>query len=600
MPSKKTVDKIPAMLVSDSVPFEHRRKMLMQLCMDESEETSELVASILQAAGTPKSPKSIYLKKTKELEELMEQMRAGPLRQATYLNQLNGNGAGQRACVALEDGSKAFVLVPEKKLADALRCGDTVLIEASGKAVLYRDPNPPDTGEKARLERRLDSRRIEVSLHDHERFVYLSSAKLSERLEAEEVQPGSHLLVCPRRMVAYDAMPPEDELSHYRFLDRQPVPDIVLERDLGAPPAYIEELTEHVRIEMLFPELCRRYRLPRCAMRFLTGVSGSGKTYSLMALERRMYEVMAEITGEPLEKLPRRVLRLRPGLFLSKWLGVADQNLERFFDEIEQLAAEPFVASDGTAFELPVLVVLEEIDGLARQRGEEAIYDRIMTTALQRLDPSRPELRNSFVIVVATSNVAHQCDHAFLRRVSGKIEKFGRLSRAAFCAVLAKHVSGLPIASVTSSGAQATEQSSKPTSNQTSDRHTEQSLLAAVSSWLFRAEDQDTPLVEISFAGSTQPCRKYRKDFLTASLIERAVQEATWVACRAEVRESEARALNGIGLITALESQIRAVVDLLHPTNVRDYVDLPDGVHVVNLQRIEQPSLLPHQFLGAA
>ncbi len=605
MPSKNTADKktskkannIPSMLVSDSVPWEHRKKLLMHMCMDESDETSEVLHSILKAAGSAQSPKSIYTKKVMELEELMQEMKSGPLRTATYLGSMDGNGTGSRASVALEDGSKAFIFVPDEELASSLRRGDSVLIEASGKAVLSRDPYPPETGERARLERCLDSRRIEVSLRDHERFVFLASEDLCEQLEADQVKPGSYLLVCTRRMMAYTALPAEDELSHFRFLDRRPVPDIVPERDLGAPPAYIEELTEHVRQEMLIPEMRRRYRLPRCELRFLSGVSGSGKTYSLMALERRIYEVMAEITGTPVEQLPHRVLRLRPGQFLSKWLGESDQNLERFFDEIEQLAAKPFVAADGTVHELPVLVVLEEVDGLARQRGQEAIYDRIMTTVLQRLDPSRPELRDAFAIVVATSNVAHQCDHAFLRRVSGKVENFGRLSRAAFCAVLAKHIRGLPMAGVGGS-----EPISEPVGDPASylASEAERSLLAEVSGWLFRPEDQERPLVEIECAGSAQPIRKYRRDFLTASLIERTVHQAARLACQAEIQNGDREALNPGGLITALDSQIRSVVNLLHTINVRDYVDLPDGIHVVSLRRIEQPSLLPHQILGAA
>lgn len=595
MPSKKKTTKkkssdmatnIPSMLTSDSVPWDHRKRLLAHMCMDESDEANEVLLSILKAAGSSQSPKSVYLRKAQELEELIQEMKSGPLRTATFLSILSGNGTGTRACVVLEDGSKVFVFVPEPDLAGSLRRGDAVLIEASGKALLSRDPNPPDTGERARLERCLDGRRVEVTLRDHERHVYLASQELAEQLQADQVQPGSYLLVGSHQRMAYYALPAADELSHFRFLDRRPVPDVVPERDLGAPPTYIEELTEHVRQEMLIPEVRRRYRLPRCELRFLSGVSGSGKTYSLMALERRIYEVMAEVTGTPVEQLPRRVLRLRPGQFLSKWLGESDQNLERFFDEMEQLAARPFVAADGKVHELPVLVILEEVDGLARQRGQEAIYDRIMTTALQRLDPSRPELRNAFAIVVATSNVAHQCDHAFLRRVSGKVENFGRLSRAAFCAVLAKHIGGLPLAGGNGAAADAST--------------AERDLLAQVSTWLFRPENQERPLVEIECAGSTQPLRKYRRDFLTASLIERAVQQAARQACQKEIQDGAGDALNAAGLITALDSQIRAVSDLLHTLNVRDYVDLPDGVHVVSLRRITQPSLLPHQLLGAA
>ena len=133
---------------------------------------------------------------------------------------------------------------------------------------------------------------------------------------------------------------------------------------------------------------------------------------------------MSEVTGAPIDALPPRVLRLRPAQVLSKWLGESDRNLDRFFDEAEGLAAEPFVR-DGRSFRLPVLAILEEIDGLARSRGEDAVYDRILTTALQRLDPTRPELRDKLILFLATTNVPHQVDAAFLRRIGGQVERFG-------------------------------------------------------------------------------------------------------------------------------------------------------------------------------
>src|SRR5207248_3195781 len=111
--------------------------------------------------------------------------------------------------------------------------------------------------------------------------------------------------------------PREDELSHYRFLVKEPPPEVVVERDIGAPPAFLDEITEHVRMEMLTPHLGRRYRLRQSVMKLLTGVSGSGKTLCVQALWRRMYEVMNAVTGVPIEELPPRVLRLRMAQVLS-------------------------------------------------------------------------------------------------------------------------------------------------------------------------------------------------------------------------------------------------------------------------------------------
>src|SRR6185503_12073395 len=106
---------------------------------------------------------------------------------------------------------------------------------------------------------------------------------------------------------------------------------------------FIEKLANLVRLEMTNPSLRRRYRLRRCLMTLLSGVSGSGKTLAIHALWRRLYEVMSEVTGVPVAQLPPRVFRLKLSEVLSMWLGESDKNLDRFFAEIEQMADEKFV-----------------------------------------------------------------------------------------------------------------------------------------------------------------------------------------------------------------------------------------------------------------
>jgi len=133
-------------------------------------------------------------------------------------------------------------------------------------------------------------------------------------------------------------LPPQDSLAHYRYLLKLPPPDVRVERDIGAPPAFIDELTEFVRIEMTTPDLRRRYRLRRSVMKLLSGVSGSGKTLAIHALWRRMYEVVSEVTGVALAELPFRVFKLRLSQVLSMWFGESDKNIDRFFEEIEQMA----------------------------------------------------------------------------------------------------------------------------------------------------------------------------------------------------------------------------------------------------------------------
>jgi SpoVK/Ycf46/Vps4 family AAA+-type ATPase len=262
---------------------------------------------------------------------------------------------------------------------------------------------------------------------------------------------------------------------------------------------------------------------------------------------------------------------------LSKWLGESDKQLDLFFDEVNQLADETFTAPDGTIYELPLLAICEECDGLARARGDDAIYDRIQTTLLQRLDTTCQELKNKLVIFLFTTNVPHVVDPAFLRRAGGTTERFGRLNRRSFLAVLNKHLRGLPFQS--DNGHPQTE--------------LERQAATDLAGWLFSPNGPDKGLVELTYVGSSHPVLKYRRDFLTGGLLDRAIQEAAVEARRAELEGTGRVGLASALLLTALDRQVRAVVDQLHIHNVTNYFDLPDGVRVASIRRIDQPAVLP-------
>jgi SpoVK/Ycf46/Vps4 family AAA+-type ATPase len=492
------------------------------------------------------------------------------------------NGAAAPvAHVVLEDGTSVFTAVPDAPLAGALRFGDVVLLDGKGAAVLQRAPEDFRAGEEARFERRLDARHLEVTLREQERCVFVASDRLAGAIDRGEVRPGASLIVQPRQWIAFDAVPREDGLAHYQFLQRQAPPCVQVERDIGSPPRVIDELTALVRLEMTRPELRRRYRLRRCVMTLLSGVSGSGKTLAIHAIWRRIYEVMSEVTGVPVGQLPPRVFWLRPGQVLSHWFGKTDRNYDRFFNEIEQLADERFVGPDGREHTLPVLAVFEEIDGIARARGSEPIYDRVLSTLLQRLDASRPELREKLIVFLGTTNEPGQVDRAFLRRIGGKVETFGRLDRRGFGAVLEKHLTGLPLA--THNGAAAEE--------------LRRQFIGELTAWLFSPNGADRGVVELTYAGSTTPEVRHRRDFLTGALIDRAVQETAEAAVQIECEGRDAGGVTLEGLARALDGQVRSVARQLTEHNVRHYLDVPDGARVATVRRLPQPAFLPAELL---
>jgi SpoVK/Ycf46/Vps4 family AAA+-type ATPase len=370
-------------------------------------------------------------------------------------------------------------------------------------------------------------------------------------------------------------------LSHYRYLCKQAAPKVDVKRDIGAPPKFIKELEDHVRMEMTEPELGAKYRLMRCRTKLLTGVSGSGKTLSIQGLWRSIYGVMSDVTGVPIEDLPFRVLRLRAGSVLSKWYSESEKQLDKFFDEVEQLADEYFELPNGQMVLLPVIVICEEIDGLARTRGSDSVSDRVQTTLLQRLDATSQRMRDQLILYLFTSNVPELIDPAFLRRAGGTIERFDRLNRRACSEVLDKHLRDLPL-----------REDDATRLNGAALRRVKGAILP----WLYSANGEDRGLVEITYVGATEPEVKYRRDFLTGALIARAIQEASEQG-RAAEWSGRAPGVTTSYLTSAIASQVGSIVDQLHQHNVNQYVSLPEGARVASVRRISQPKRLPPQLM---
>ncbi|MBM4037806.1 MAG: AAA family ATPase, partial [Planctomycetes bacterium] len=352
-------------------------------------------------------------------------------------------------------------------------------------------------------------------------------------------------------------------------------------RDIGSPPDYLFELADAVRAEMTDPASRRLFKLRRCQMALLSGRSGTGKTLSVYALWRLLYETMAEVTGVPLEELPPRVVRVRAAQILSMWFGESERNMDRCFQEILQLADTPVAGAGGKEHAAPVLVIIEEIDGLGRARGQEAVYDRVMTTLLQLLDPTRQELKDRLIVFVATTNVESLVDTALLRRIGATVERFGSLDRRAFAAVLAKHLAGIPIVS----------------HNGTTQAEAERRLVQALTSWLFSPNGEDQGQVELSFANAPAPMVRRRRDFLTGGLVDRAVQQAANEASRAARRGREPIAGDGrpVGLtaellMTSFDEQIQNIADRLDIYNAASYLDLPDGQRLTAIRRVARPA----------
>ncbi len=584
--SLKPPNRIERLLMDRSNPIETRVEVLRQLAQSADGAALPILAQVLEAASTA-TGEDQYGARLAELSEMIAALQEGPLRSALFERMLDDPGLDRRAQVILPDGVVASVLLPDQALAEKLRCGDTVWIDAKGTAVLFHSPTVASigaVGEEARLERVLPDGTILVAVGELSRAVYRPSARLSEQLASGEAEPGSTLIVCQRRNIAFRALPEADGPSHYQFVSDEPVPDVVVDRDLGAPPAFIGRVTNYLRRELDDPSITGRYRLRRSKVHMLAGVPGTGKTYGILALWNAMYAILSEVIGVPVEDLPQRVMRLRPSEVLSQWLGKSDKQIARFFAEVDRLASETFEGPDGRVWELPVLVIAEEIDALGRARGEDGVQDRIQATLLEGLDPDRQVYKEKLVFVIATTNAPHLVDNAVIRRVSALVETFGHMDRFTFRAVLDKHLRGLPF-----------QESAKEDSEAACSR-----TIADVTAWLYGPNSTAGGQVEVTFVGQANPDKKYHRDFLTAGLIDRAVQDASEISADAEYAGAACPGLTTELVLSAIDQQVRQIVDLLTPHNAGQYLTLPDGERVATVRRIEQPGVTPFELERAS
>lgn len=564
----KNTEQTLKMLGNTAVPLEHRASQLVDLmagAQNGESEYTEIVNEVFKRLNTKEVVEDEIREKAETLDKIMSQIESAPLRPATFIQMSKVDGTElPHALISMESGELAYVVIKDQLQARKLSLGDKVMLDAKGKILMHKALNGLYCGLEGKFDRKIDDRHIEVTMANDSKAVVIVHPDMIKQIDSGEVVPGASIVIGSGGRLGLKALPSPDKNQHYRFLEHGAIPDIQVDRDIGNPPKIIGEVALHVREEMTRPELRRKFRLRPCITRLLCGVSGTGKSLAIGAIHRQMYEIMAEITDTPIGELPPRVFRMRSSQMLSMWFGESDKNIDRMFDEVENLADKRYTNKKGKEFSLPVMVVLEEADGLGRARGQDNIYDRIMTVILQRLDPNREGLATKLVVFLSTTNEPHIVDPAFLRRIGGSVEVFGRLDKNGFSQILTKQISGLPVKETKS-----------------------KKIVDVVSSTLFES-DRDKGVVELTFQGYNEPVVKYRRDFLTGALIDRAVQQASASAWEESIHDVPDSGINAVGLWQSLNSQVLSVVHQLHPENVHNYTDLPDGVRVTRVRRIPQ------------
>jgi len=337
-------------------------------------------------------------------------------------------------------------------------------------------------------------------------------------------------------------------------------------------------LRRRLRLLLFRPDLLSGFGLRPRFSALLTGPSGCGKTLTLRAFLTDFDRLLAERTGRT--DLGSRVIRVKVAELLSEWLGRSDKNVEELFNDIQAVASAEVETARGERLRLPVVVILEEVEGIARRRGghEAAVYDRILTTLLQRLDGPTDDLARLPLFVLSTSNRPDLIDAAMRRRL-GVQARFTRLDREGLAAVLDKKLRldypYAPASGVPAGGERA-------------------QLIDRVVGWLFGTGEGAHGVVEVTLRDGTKLVRR-RRDFLTGGLVEQAVTAAVDRTVAAALEEGTAApGLGADAVIAALREQTDALADSLTADNLADHLDLPENAQVESVRRLRAAGPLPY------
>lgn len=567
-------DKLVAMLLSDKKPLEVRAKMLVDLIVSNLHEPAALhqtfCALLQHGSGQAASAELAEMKA--HYEQALAELEQGPVRPATFIAAADAaiSGPKPRALVVTPDGQERLPSLHQDLKIEDIEPGMTVYLDPKGSIVLGASRWLPSVGQEATYLRRLEGTgQIEAMLHE-ERLVLNAASPVLEAEAAGKLKRGDRVLLCPRRQFAFRVMPGEKDRRH-RFVDSSRVPQVVASRDIGKPHWALGWLIRRTRILMFRPDLLEKFDLrPRCSL-LLTGPTGTGKTLTVRAFLHEFARMIEERTGR--RDIGSRVIRAKVSELFSEWLGRSDKNIDEFFDDIHAIASEQIETTGGERLTLPVVVILEEAEGIARRRGEHdaGAYDRIIGTLLQRLDDPTEDFARLPLILLATSNRPDLIDSAMWRRLAGMRAHFTRLDREGLAAVLSKKL--------------------KPnyayaTHNGSSRDALRGRLIDDLVAWLFSPNGDDPGLVEVTLRDGKKIV-KHRRDFLSGAVVETALSHAIdQTVFAAEQEEDDRAGLSSSRLIDAMRRHIDSLADNLTAMNAADYVDLPEHTQAANVRRL--------------
>lgn len=487
-----------------------------------------------------------------KLAATIEKLTAPPLLPAIVL-------ARDCATVFVAQGaSRRVVHIGEDFEGDELQCGEEVLLASGANVILGRSPYRAFSGgETAAFDRYLGNRLI-LKSRDEE----IVADPVGDAATAEW-KPGD-LARWERALYVVTERIPRSEGGRL-WLEETPRETF---DDIGGLDAQIEVIRNALGLGFERSDIGLKYCVGRVACILLYGPPGTGKTL----LARAIANWLARLAGNR----KSHFMHIRPGEFLSMWVGESERKLRECF----RVARE---AADRDP-DLPVVIFLDEVDAVASRRGRSAtaVDDRVVCALAEELSgfTERPNL-----CVIGATNRLDVLDPALTRpggRFGDLCVAIPRPNRDAAREILLRHMPAtLPCAVPGFAGDDARG-----------------ALVDTVLSMIY-APNAVGEIARLTLRDgsvrSVQP-RELVSGAALAKIVRSGIE-------RAALRDA---AGGGEGvrcedLLVATEAEIERSVTLLTASNAQAYLqDLPEDLDVMSVTPVRKKARKAHRYLRIA
>ncbi len=503
---------------------------------------------------------------TEELAEAKRENDAHPLGTEVFLEKIERTDSSA-AVILTQQGERVCPIAPT--LPDVER-GDRVLLDLQNGVVVDRVAGVAATGEVVSIEH-VDHATKQVTVRKHEMNYTAHLSKSA--LESSALEVGATAVWDPARHFVHRILAPEVDGSDL-LAAADTLSDFTL-ANLGSPNPAIFEIVDQAKQVVTHPEWSQSLGLTRRRSYLFWGPTGTGKTSSIRVIVNLIADWVESLTGV---REPRLVFGDASD-FYSPYMGEGEQKINRWFEKLYCLAREERTTLDGRRIRLPLVVVLEEIEGLIRSRGEQGgsshLFERMLGLILQKMDSAEQDT-DMPIIFITTSNRKELIDAAAKRRFGDREVHFPYLDAREALAVLQKKIPNeLPLVD-----GNATKVARDVT-------------IRGVLFFLF-GDTEDQAVAEVVLRDSKRVSVN-RRDLVSGSILTSAVERAKDRAMAATVEAGALRGMAGADVVDALRERYVELVRGLTPHNLAEHVPhLFEGQSLSQVVSVQPISHSPH------